>query len=141
MKASSIPMKASKAEVRAILPKGNEEQDNDDWAKFEVSTVAHSPIQPHTHPSTHLLFPSAFLPPNRSFFPISLFPVYHSLLRRNPRCVKTRQTSRPTPPTSGKQKSPSTPKYPGPNSPVQTYPSQYPFSKHNVGELIRVGAR
>ena len=39
MKASSIPMKASKAEVRAILPKGNEEQDNDDWAKFEVSAV------------------------------------------------------------------------------------------------------
>ena len=44
MKASSIPMKASKAEVRAILPKGNEEQDNDDWAKFEVSAVF--PTQP-----------------------------------------------------------------------------------------------
>lgn len=38
MKASSIPMKASKAEVRAILPKGNEEQDNDDWAKFEADS-------------------------------------------------------------------------------------------------------
>ena len=50
MKASSIPMKASKAEVRAILPKGNEEQDNDDWAKFEVSAV--SP------PSHHRLFAS-----------------------------------------------------------------------------------
>ena len=54
MKASSIPMKASKAEVRAILPKGNEEQDNDDWAKFEVSAVLH----PSTLPFLYLSPPS-----------------------------------------------------------------------------------
>ena len=50
MKASSIPMKASKAEVRAILPKGNEEQDNDDWAKFEVSAALHPPTNPSLCP-------------------------------------------------------------------------------------------
>ena len=65
MKASSIPMKASKAEVRAILPKGNEEQDNDDWAKFEVSAV--SPTPPTTLTS---------LPPITSHFIIPSFPPY-----------------------------------------------------------------
>lgn len=135
MKASSIPMKASKAEVRAILPKGNEEQDNDDWAKFEVSAV--SP------PSHHRLFASFPCPPASSSLLYSLFacPIYHALLRKKPCCVKTRYISRPTPPTSGKRKSPSTPKYLGPSSPATTSLSRYPFSKHNVGELIRVGAR
>ena len=72
MKASSIPMKASKAEVRAILPKGNEEQDNDDWAKFEVSTVAtHLSNHTHTHPPISSSY-RLFLPLNRPFFPVSL---------------------------------------------------------------------
>ena len=59
MKASSIPMKASKAEVRAILPKGNEEQDNDDWAKFEVSAVP--PPTLRFLPSPRLPLPSSSL--------------------------------------------------------------------------------
>ena len=33
---ASIRSNAIKAEVRARLPKQNEEKDNDDWAKFEV---------------------------------------------------------------------------------------------------------
>ena len=63
MKASSIPMKASKAEVRAILPKGNEEQDNDDWAKFEVSAVS-----PPNHPPPYFASFSLPLPAHHRFF-------------------------------------------------------------------------
>ena len=61
MKASSIPMKASKAEVRAILPKGNEEQDNDDWAKFEVSAVPHTSLPSLPPIPYHSILPSSFL--------------------------------------------------------------------------------
>ena len=86
MKASSIPMKASKAEVRAILPKGNEEQDNDDWAKFEVSAVS-----PPNQPSSLTSLPSPY-PPQlsiASLLPISLFQIYHALFRKKPCFVKT----------------------------------------------------
>ena len=67
MKASSIPMKASKAEVRAILPKGNEEQDNDDWAKFEVSAGF-----PHTQPFASLPSPSRYIPFHHLFLFFSI---------------------------------------------------------------------
>lgn len=66
-------MKASKAEVRAILPKGNEEQDNDDWAKFEVSAALHPPTLPFSPytPISSFLLAAHFT-----------FPIYHASPRR-----------------------------------------------------------